>query len=98
MDMLSPNIPLQKIYDAIPGSRYDSTQPGYVFPASTSTDKLPVLKFGVGTEGREFAINVADLAFAPAGNGTFADAGQYFSRYLPPRNVMLTKRCTQRAG
>ena len=98
MEMLTPSVPLQKIYDAIPGSRYDSTQPGYVFPASTPTDKLPVLKFGVGTEGREFAINVADLAFAPAGNGTFADAGRYLSRYLLPRKVMLTTSCTQRAA
>lgn len=58
-----------KIYDAIPGSRYDNSQPGYVFPTNISASALPVISFGVGD--REFAINVADLPFAPTG---FADA------------------------
>ena len=56
-----------KIYDAIPGSKYDSTQQGYVFPTSTATDKLPVVSFAVGD--REFSVNVNDLAFADAGDG-----------------------------
>lgn len=34
-----------KIYDAIPGSKYDSMQQGYVFPTKTATDKLPVVSF-----------------------------------------------------
>lgn len=34
-----------KIYDAIPGSKYDSMQQGYVFPTKTATDKLPIVSF-----------------------------------------------------
>ena len=56
-----------KIYDAIPGGKYDSTQQGYVFPTSTPTDQLPVVSFAVGD--KEFSVNVNDLAFADAGDG-----------------------------
>lgn len=57
----------QKIYDAIPGATYDSTQQGYVFPTNTAADKLPVVSFAVGN--KHFSVNKADLAFADAGNG-----------------------------
>lgn len=57
----------QKIYDAIPGATYDSTQQGYVFPSNTPADKLPVVSFAVGE--KQFSVNKADLAFADAGNG-----------------------------
>ena len=57
----------EKIYDAIPGGKYDSTQQGYVFPTSTATEKLPVVSFAVGD--KEFSVNVNDLAFADAGDG-----------------------------
>lgn len=56
-----------KIYDAIPGSKYDSTQQGYVFPTDTALAKLPVVSFAVGD--KEFSVNKNDLAFADAGNG-----------------------------
>lgn len=57
----------QAIYDAIPGGKYDSTQQGYVFPASTTADQLPVVSFDVG--GRQFPVQKEDLGFADAGNG-----------------------------
>jgi len=55
------------IYDAIPGSTYDQTQQGYVFPSSTTADQLPVVTFAVG--GTQFAVQKEDLGFADAGNG-----------------------------
>lgn len=55
------------IYDGIPGSKYDSSQQGYVFPASTTAAQLPVVSFAVGE--RQFPVQKEDLAFADAGNG-----------------------------
>ena len=57
----------QAIYDAIPGSQYDEQNQGYVFPSNTGVDKLPVVSFDV--DGKEFAVQKEDLAFADAGNG-----------------------------
>ncbi|CAD6444376.1 2c0cb8fd-29d5-460d-9789-5af2ab26cb71 [Sclerotinia trifoliorum] len=57
----------QAIYNAIPGSTYDSTQQGYTFPSNTSADDLPVVTFAVG--GKQFAVQKEDLGFADAGNG-----------------------------
>ena len=54
------------IYDAIPGSTYDSTQQGYTFPNSVTADQLPVVTFAVGDQ--QFAVQKEDLAFADAGN------------------------------
>jgi hypothetical protein len=55
------------IYDAIPGSTYDDTNQGYVYPASTTADQLPIVTFAVG--GKQFAVQKEDLGFADAGNG-----------------------------
>lgn len=55
------------IYDAIPGSTYDSTQQGYLFPSSTTADQLPVVTFAVGSN--QFTVQKEDLSFADAGNG-----------------------------
>ncbi|MCJ1251610.1 hypothetical protein MMC30_008845 [Trapelia coarctata] len=55
------------IYDAIPGSKYDSQQQGYVFPASVTADELPVVTFAVGDQ--QFAVQKEDLGFADAGSG-----------------------------
>ncbi|KAK7509261.1 aspartic proteinase precursor [Phyllosticta citriasiana] len=58
---------LEQIYAAIPGSKYDTTQRGYVYPSDTSVDKLPVVTFAVGD--KQFTIQKEDLGFADAGNG-----------------------------
>lgn len=55
------------IYDAIPGSKYDNTQQGYIFPASTTADQLPDVAFPVGDA--LIHIQKEDLSFADAGNG-----------------------------
>ncbi|KAL3424299.1 eukaryotic aspartyl protease [Phlyctema vagabunda] len=57
----------EAIYAAIPGSKYDQTQQGYVFPTDTTEDKLPVVTFAVGE--KQFAVAKEDLGFADAGNG-----------------------------
>ncbi|EKG10318.1 Peptidase A1 [Macrophomina phaseolina MS6] len=58
---------VEAIYKAIPGSKYDSTNQGYVFPSSTTADQLPTVTFAVGD--KQFAVQKEDLAFADAGNG-----------------------------
>jgi hypothetical protein len=58
----------KQIYAAIPGSTYDSTNQGYVFPSTVTADELPVVTFAVG--GQQFAVPKEALAFADAGNGT----------------------------
>lgn len=58
---------LKQIYAAIPGSKYDSTQQGYLFPSSTSTSDLPVVTVAIGDT--QFTINKEDLAYSDAGNG-----------------------------
>jgi len=55
------------IYKAIPGSKYDSTQQGYVFPTNTTEDQLPDIAFPVGNN--LIHVQKEDLAFADAGNG-----------------------------
>jgi hypothetical protein len=55
------------VYNAIPGSRYDNFQQGYVFPASTTADQLPDVAFPVGDA--LIHVQKEDLAFADAGNG-----------------------------
>jgi len=58
---------VEKIYAAIPGAKYDSSQQGYVFPTSVTADQLPVVTFAVGDT--QFTVNKEDLAFASAGEG-----------------------------
>jgi hypothetical protein len=55
------------IYDAIPGSTYDTAQQGYVFPATTQPADLPVVQFAVGAN--LFTVPKEALSFADAGNG-----------------------------
>ena len=57
----------QAIYNAIPGSKYDGTQQGYLFPSSTTADQLPEISFAVGD--KQFVIQKEDLGFADAGSG-----------------------------
>ncbi|KAH8701918.1 putative aspartic endopeptidase [Talaromyces proteolyticus] len=58
---------VKAIYDAIPNSKYDSNQQGYIFPTNTTADKLPTVTFAVGNT--QFAVHKSALAFADAGNG-----------------------------
>lgn len=58
---------VKAIYDAIPGSKYDSTQQGYVFPSSTTTDQLPTVTFAVGDT--QIAVQKSALSFSDAGSG-----------------------------
>lgn len=58
---------VKAIYAAIPGSTYDSTQQGYLFPSSTTADQLPTVSFAVGD--KQFTVQKEDLSFADAGNG-----------------------------
>jgi hypothetical protein len=55
------------IYAAIPGSKYDSTQQGYIFPTTTTAAQLPDVAFAVGSQ--LFHVQKEDLSFADAGNG-----------------------------
>lgn len=58
---------VKAIYDAIPGSKYDSLQQGYTFPSNTSPDKLPTVTFAVGNA--QIAVHKSAFAFADVGNG-----------------------------
>lgn len=58
---------IEAIYKAIPGSKYDSTQQGYVFPTKTTADQLPDVALAVGSN--MIHIQKEALAFADAGNG-----------------------------
>ncbi|OBT60987.1 hypothetical protein VE03_09651 [Pseudogymnoascus sp. 23342-1-I1] len=55
------------IYDAIPGSKYDYLNQGYVYPANTTEKQLPTVTLAIGS--KQFAIQKEDLGFAYAGNG-----------------------------
>lgn len=54
------------IYDQIPGSRYEPVVQGYIFPANTSLDALPLIKLAFGDQ--EFAFQKEDIAYAPVGD------------------------------
>lgn len=55
------------IYAAIPGGKYDSSAQGYVYPTSTTVDKLPVVTFAVGD--KQFTVQKEDLGFVEASSG-----------------------------
>lgn len=57
---------VEAVYAAIPGSKYDSTQQGYIFPTDTATADLPVVTVAIGNN--QYTINKEDLGFADAGN------------------------------
>lgn len=58
---------VEAIYKAIPGSQYDSSQQGYVYPSDTSADDLPTITFAIGD--KQFTVQKEYLGFADAGNG-----------------------------
>jgi hypothetical protein len=58
---------VQDVYNAIPGAKYDGQSQGYIFPANTTADQLPVVTVAVGDT--QYTIQKEDLSFADAGNG-----------------------------
>jgi hypothetical protein len=55
------------VYKAIPGSKYDQSSQGYVFPSNISADDLPDVQLAIGDA--MVAFQKEDLGFADAGNG-----------------------------
>jgi hypothetical protein len=58
---------VEAVYKAIPGSRYDSNQQGYIFPTFTALEDLPVVTLAIGDQ--QVTFQKEDLGFADAGNG-----------------------------
>lgn len=58
---------VEAVYKAIPGSKYDSNNQGYVYPANTSVDQLPNVTLAIGDAS--VAFQKEDMGFADAGNG-----------------------------
>ncbi|KAF2124324.1 aspergillopepsin A precursor [Dothidotthia symphoricarpi CBS 119687] len=58
---------VEAVYKAIPGSKYDQSSQGYVFPSNTSADDLPEVQLAIGDD--MVAFQKEDLGFADAGNG-----------------------------
>jgi hypothetical protein len=65
--LLFDDATVKNLYAAIPGSRYDADQAGYIFPASIPTDHLPVLSIAIGDH--PLVIHKPDLSFSDVGNG-----------------------------
>ncbi|KUI59616.1 Aspartic protease pep1 [Cytospora mali] len=57
----------EALYKAIPGSKYDDEQQGYLFPTSVTADQLPDFTVAVGD--KQFTIQKEDLAFTVATEG-----------------------------
>lgn len=58
---------VEAVYKAIPGSKYDQSSQGYVFPSNTSVNDLPDVQLAIGDA--KVAFQKEDLGFADAGNG-----------------------------
>lgn len=52
----------EAIYKAIPGSKFDESSQGWVYPAETTESQLPVVTLAVG--GKQFVIQKEDLGFS----------------------------------
>lgn len=57
----------KNIYAAIPGSRYDESQAGFIFPSNTAPSQLPTVSFAIGDH--QLTIHKKDFAFADVGGG-----------------------------
>ncbi|KAJ5086810.1 hypothetical protein NUU61_008117 [Penicillium alfredii] len=55
------------LYDAIYGAYYDDDSQGYLYPADTPLNRLPVVSFAVGD--KQFVVQKEDLGFAQAKPG-----------------------------
>jgi hypothetical protein len=51
----------EAIYKAIPGSKFDEANQGWIYPAETKESQLPVVTLAVG--GKQFIIQKEDLGF-----------------------------------
>lgn len=60
--LLVDDVTCSAIYSCIKGARYDATQQGWIFPASTNNANLPTVGFDVG--GQTFYIFPECLGFA----------------------------------
>jgi len=58
---------VKALYAAIPGSKYDSTQQGYLIPSDIDVSTLPTFTVDVG--GQSFTIQKEDLLYSDVGNG-----------------------------
>jgi hypothetical protein len=58
---------VEAVYKAIPGSKYDQQNQGYLFPANTPADQLPVVTLAIGDA--QVTFQKEDFGFADAGNG-----------------------------
>ena len=47
---------VKEVYAAIPGSKYDDTQQGYLFPSNTTADKLPTITLAIGDAQVQFQV------------------------------------------
>lgn len=62
------------IYASIPGSRFESSAGGWIYPANTTAENLPTLEFAVG--GKSFGIEKEHIGFTPSdGSGTMIFGG-----------------------
>lgn len=57
----------RRIYEAIPGARFDDKNQGWVFPIGTPVEQLPRISFAVGD--KQFEVQKEDLGFAKVGGG-----------------------------
>ncbi|CAK7245028.1 MAG: hypothetical protein STHCBS139747_006594 [Sporothrix thermara] len=62
------------LYAAIPGARYDETQPGWVIPTSVTAEKLPSVKIAV--RDNDFEIQPEDLVYGEPDGGVWYGAVQ----------------------
>lgn len=70
----------KNIYAAIPGSKYDSDQGGFIFPSDLGKDKLPTVQFAIGEDKQLITIDKDDLSFADLGNG-MVYGGEYQGKW-----------------
>lgn len=57
----------KRIYEVIPGARFDEKNQGYVFPIGTPVKQLPRVTFAVGS--KQFEVQKEDLGFAKVAGG-----------------------------
>ncbi|KAI1327323.1 aspartic peptidase domain-containing protein [Xylariaceae sp. FL0255] len=82
--VLLPDAVVKAIYAAIPGSKYDWINQGYIFPTDVKASQIPVIDVAVGN--KMFTIQKEDIAFSVAKEGYWYGGIQ--SRGTLPFNIM----------